>query len=119
MAPPHQTGSPQKSQPGAINDSCTIPATAPGSLAALKLMDNRLTHFASTDHASGLDWESETEGTTAIIPSIGFRPARMSDKDWGEDDLDGGYHSTSIIGDEPPPVGEEQIEGAQDTPYTA
>ena len=119
MAPPHQTGSPQKSQPGATNNSCTIPATAPGSLAALKLMDYRLTHFASTDQGSGIDWESETEGTIAITPSIGFRPAGMSDNDWGEDDLDVGYHPTSIIDDEPPPVGEEQIQGAQDTPYTA
>ena len=79
-------------------------------------MDYRLTHFTSTDQGSGIDWESETEGTIAITPSIGFRPAGMSDNDWGEDDLDVGYHPTSIIDDEPPPVGEEQIQGAQDTP---
>ena len=119
MVPPHQTGSSQKSQPGAPNDSCMIPATTPGSLAALKWMDNRLTHFASTDQGSRTDWESKTEGTASIALSMGFCPAGMSDEDWGEDDLDVGYHPTSIIADEPPPVGEKQIEGAQDTPYAA
>ena len=37
----------------------------------------------------------------------------MSDEDWGEEDLDLGYHPTSEIADKPPEMGDEEIEGAQ------
>ena len=37
----------------------------------------------------------------------------MSDEDWDEGDLDLGYHPTSEIANEPPEMGDEQIEGAR------
>ena len=42
-----------------------------------------------------------------------MRPAGMSDEDWDEEDLDLGYHPTSEVTDEPPEMGDEQIEGAR------
>ena len=39
--------------------------------------------------------------------------AGMSDEDWGEEDLDIGYHPISMTADKPPVMEDERIEGAQ------
>ena len=120
--------SPPKSSQGA-DGGFVVPAAAPGATAALRRLDNRLTTFATTHLGSGTEWESEPEITDeCIVAAPKMRPAGMSDKDWDADELDVGYHPTglpdkelppyhpsAIIADEPPPLGEEQIEGAQGT----
>ena len=81
----------------------------------MKRMDNRVASFAETQEGSATEWESEAEEVAA--PTItGMRPAGMSDENWDEEDLDLGYHPTSEIADEPPEMGDEQIEGARGAP---
>ena len=91
-----------------------VPAPVPGGIAAMKRMDNRVASFAETQEGSATEWESEAE--EAVAPITGMRPAGMSDEDWDEEDLDMGYHPTSEIADEPPEMGDEQIEGARSAP---
>ena len=74
-------------------------------------MDNRVASFTETQEGGATDWELETEW--AAVPVMGMQPAGMSDEEWGEEDLDMGYHPTSIAADMPPVVEEERIEGAQ------
>ena len=110
-------GSPQKGTHGRSDGPPTqvtpfvTPASAPGGTAAMLRMDNRVTSFAETQEGSATDWESETEGIA--VPVMGMRLGRMSDEDWGEEDLDMGYHPTSMAADEPPVMEDERIEGAQ------
>ena len=118
MAPPAlPVGSSRRGVHGKGDESSTqaapfeMPAPAPGGTAAMKRMDNRVASFAETQEGSATKWESEAE--EAIIPITGMRPAGMSDEDWDEGDLDLGYHPTSEIADEPPEMGNEEIEGAQ------
>ena len=120
--------SPPKSFQGA-DGGFVVPATTPGSTAALRRLDNRLTTFAMTHLGSGTEWESEPEITDEhIVTAPKMCPTGMSDEDWDADELDMGYHPTglpneelppyhptTIVADEPPPLDEEQIEGAQGT----
>ena len=80
----------------------------------MKRMDNRVASFAETQEGSATEWESEVE--EVIAPRTGMRPAGMSDENWDEGDLDLGYHPTSEIADEPPEMGDEQIEGPRSAP---
>ena len=117
LAPPARSESSRKGAHGKGDDSSAqvapfvVPAPAPGGSAAMKRMDNRVASFAETQEGSATEWESEAE--EAVAPITGMRPAGMSDEDWDEEDLDLGYHPTSEIADEPPEMGDEQIEGAQ------
>ena len=120
MAPPvRPLGSPRKGTHGRNDGSLAqvtpfvMPAPAPGGTAAMLRMDNRVTSFAETQEGSATDWESETEGAPVTV--TGMHPGGMSDEDWGEEDLDMGYHPTSMAADEPPPMEDERIEGAQST----
>ena len=81
----------------------------------MKRMDNRVASFAETQEGSATEWESEAEEVAARTIT-GMRPAGMSDENWDEEDLDLGYHPTSEIADEPPEMGDEQIEGARGAP---
>ena len=78
-------------------------------------MDNRVTSFAETQEGSTTEWESEPEEAAALI--TGMRPAGMSDEDWGEEDLDLGYHPTSKVANEPPAMADEEIEGVRSVPH--
>ena len=91
-------------------DPFVTPAPVPGGTAALKRMDNRVASFMEAQDGSATEWESEVDEANVHISG---RPAGMSDEDWGEEDLDMGYHPTSGIADEPPEMGDEEIEGAQ------
>ena len=95
------------------------PAPTPGGMAAMKRMDNRVTSFAETQEGSATEWESEADDVVVPTKTIkGMRPVGMSDEnwDWDEEDLDMGYHPTSEVTDEPPEIGDEQIEGAHGAP---
>ena len=117
MAPPARHESPRKGMQGrgdgssAQVDPFVTPAPVPGGTAALKRMDNRVASFRETQEGSATEWESEAD--EVVVHTSGMRPAGMSDEDWGEGDLDLGYHPTSEIADEPPEMGDEEIEGAQ------
>ena len=117
MVPPARSvRSPWKGAYGKDDRSSTqpapfdTPAPVPGGAAAMMRMDNRVTSFAETQEGSATEWESETE-TTA--PITGMRPARMSDEDWEEGDLDMGYHPTSEVADVPLVMDDREIEGAR------
>ena len=120
MAPP---ACPESSRKGALGkgdsssaqmDPFVTPAPALGGMAAMKRMDNRVASFAETQEGSNTEWESEAE--EVVAPITGMRPTGMSDENWDEEDLDLGYHPTSEIADEPPEMGDEEIEGAQSAP---
>ena len=92
-------------------DPFVTPAPTPGGIAALKRMNNRVASFRETQEGSATEWESEADEVN--VHTSGMRAAGMSDEDWGEEDLNLGYHPTSEIADEPPEMGEAEIEGAQ------
>ena len=118
MALPARHESPQRGMQGrgdgssAQVDPFVTPAAAPGGTAALKRMDTRVSSFRETQEGSATKWESEVD-EVVVHTHVGMRPAGMSDEDWGEGDLDMGYHPTSEIADEPPVMDDEEIEGAQ------
>ena len=118
MAPPARREFPRKGMQGrgdgssAQVDPFVTPAPAPGVTAALKRMDNRVATFSETQEGSATEWESEVD-EAVVHTHVGMRAAGMSDEDWGEEDLDMGYHPTSDVADEPPEVDDEEIEGAQ------
>ena len=117
MAPPARLGSSRKGAFGKGGDSSAqiapfvMPAPAPGGTTAMKRMDHRVASFAKTQEGSATEWESETE--EVVAPITGMRPEGMSDENWDKGDLDLGYHPTSEIVNEPPEMGDEQIEGAR------
>ena len=125
MAPPARSDSSRKGTHGKGEDSSAqlapfvTPAPAPGGMAAMKRMDNRVASFAETQEGSTTEWESEADDVVIPTKTIkGMRPAGMSDEnwDWDEEDLDLGYHPTSEVADEPPEMGDKQIEGARGVP---
>ena len=118
MVPPAHSENSRKGAHGKGDDSSAqvdpfvTPAPAPGGTAAMKRMDNRVASFAETQEGSATEWESEVE--EVVAPITGMRPAGMSDENWDEEYLDLGYHPTSEIADEPPEMGDEQIDPAQE-----
>ena len=119
MVPPARHESPRRGMQGRGDgssvpaDPFVTPAAAPGGTAALVRMDTRVASFRETQEGSATEWESEVDDIV-VETRVGMRPAGMSDEgDWGEGDLDMGYHPTSDIADEPPEMDDEEIEGAQ------
>ena len=55
MALPYQLGSPQKNPQGAANEGLQMQAAAPGGLATLKRIDNRIHEFTTTEQESKMD----------------------------------------------------------------
>ena len=118
MAPPvRPLGSPRKGTHGRSDELPTqvtpfvTPAPTLGGTVAMLRMDNRVASFAETQEGSATDWESETEGAEA--PVMDMHLAGMSDEDWGEEDLDTGYHPISMTADEPLIMEDKRIKGAQ------
>ena len=67
-----------------------------------------------TQEGSATEWESEAD--EVIVCTSGMRPTGMSDEDWGEEDLNPGYHPTSEIADEPPEMRRRRNRGGTECP---
>ena len=123
MAPPARADSSRKEAHSKDEDSSAqlapfvTPAPATGGSATMKRMDNRVASFAETQEGSATEWELEEDDVVKPTKPIkGMRPAGMSDEDWNEEDLNLGCHPTSEVADEPPEMGDKQIEGARGVP---